>query len=405
MQLSACNCLQVKKRRASFFVSSPISFSRKRAFSLNHFSLEHIEKNCEYACAQCIDKKNIFLEFEVQEEKTSLRRECKKKDAFKDVHGFFISKKYLQKYTQWFEREFLEIQKRQKFFFQLFDRRTKIARESAIRKNLISGIPHSYRQQIWGNVMGVHRWCAYRKGYYYSLLSQTSKVDLHLKQDYDQIDKDVPRTFAEIEHTQPGFHISLKRILRAYAIHNRSIGYSQGMGSVAGCLLLVFGEEEQAFWALAHISEIWLMDSYTRDIRGVLVDSKVFEYYVAIYLPDVHAHFSKLQAKMLMFVTSWFMCLYSETFPFETVLRIWDCIVLEGRQCIFEFGLRIMVLAAPELLKCKDVPSCKQCLDEICESLFDFELLRNIQIMPPLTCGVIDIRRMQFRERLDKKLK
>ena len=49
-------------------------------------------------------------------------------------------------------------------------------------------------------------------------------------------------------HHGPGQR-SLYNVLKAYSIYDRTVGYVQGMGFVAGTLLL-FMSEEDAFWVL-----------------------------------------------------------------------------------------------------------------------------------------------------------
>ena len=54
---------------------------------------------------------------------------------------------------------------------------------------------------------------------------------------------------------------ALQRILLAYAWRNPSVGYCQGMNFIAGSLLL-FMDEEDAFWCLAVIAEDLLPGYY-----------------------------------------------------------------------------------------------------------------------------------------------
>ena len=51
-------------------------------------------------------------------------------------------------------------------------------------------------------------------------------------------------------------------MLLAYARHNPSVGYCQGMNFLAALLLLLM-EEEAAFWCLAAIVEVWIAKAST----------------------------------------------------------------------------------------------------------------------------------------------
>ena len=73
----------------------------------------------------------------------------------------------------------------------------------------------------------------------------------HSASDNDIV-KDICRTFPHhVFYSQrhgPGQR-SLYNVLKAYSIYDRTVGYVQGMGFVAGTLLL-FMSEEDAFWVL-----------------------------------------------------------------------------------------------------------------------------------------------------------
>jgi hypothetical protein len=64
----------------------------------------------------------------------------------------------------------------------------------------------------------------------------------------------------------------LRRVLRAYALHNPEVGYCQSLNFVAGMMLL-FLQEEDAFWLLATIIENLLPpEYYTKSMLGAYVD-------------------------------------------------------------------------------------------------------------------------------------
>ena len=71
-------------------------------------------------------------------------------------------------------------------------------------------------------------------------------------------DDDVTNLIAELQGEHPkvrklmdatGGQASLRRILRAYSVHDRDVGYCQGMNFIAG-MFLTFMTEEEAFWLL-----------------------------------------------------------------------------------------------------------------------------------------------------------
>ena len=66
----------------------------------------------------------------------------------------------------------------------------------------------------------------------------------------DQIQLDLHRTFVDdTEFTESTeIHEKMARILGAYTKRNSAIGYCQGMNCLAGMILRVIHDEEEAFW-------------------------------------------------------------------------------------------------------------------------------------------------------------
>lgn len=68
-----------------------------------------------------------------------------------------------------------------------------------------------------------------------------------------QIDLDVNRTYRDHIMFREKYNLKqqeLFNVLGAYSVYNSEIGYCQGMSQIAA-LLLMYLDEEDAFWALA----------------------------------------------------------------------------------------------------------------------------------------------------------
>lgn len=79
----------------------------------------------------------------------------------------------------------------------------------------------------------------------------------------------------------------LRRVLRGLAWLYPDIGYCQGTGMIAGSLLL-FLEEEDAFWLMCAIIEDLLPASYfSSTLIGVQADQRVLRQLLVNYLPDL----------------------------------------------------------------------------------------------------------------------
>jgi hypothetical protein len=114
---------------------------------------------------------------------------------------------------------------------------------SKMKKRCAKGIPERVRGEAWKLLANAH---VGRDAHLWaSLLPRTNADD-------DQIKRDLARTFPEHslfrDKTGTGQQ-QLYLVLKAFSMHNPSVGYCQGMGFVAA-LLLIYLDAEDAFWLL-----------------------------------------------------------------------------------------------------------------------------------------------------------
>ncbi|XP_037089733.1 LOW QUALITY PROTEIN: growth hormone-regulated TBC protein 1-like [Pollicipes pollicipes] len=168
---------------------------------------------------------------------------------------------------------------------------------------------------------------------------------------------DLPRTFPDNIHFRgeaSAARVSLGNILRAFSKHRPNVGYCQGVNYIAGLLLLVTDREEDAFWLLAALVDRQLPDYYVRSMRGVRLDIEVFSQLVRVKLPNIYEHMQMLGIAWSMIATKWFVCLFAEVLPVETLFRVWDCLFYEGTKVLFRVGLTLLKLHETRLLACRD---------------------------------------------------
>ena len=58
-----------------------------------------------------------------------------------------------------------------------------------------------------------------------------------------------------------------------------------------------------------------------------------------------------------LFASKWFVCLYCEVLPVETVLRVWDTVFYEGSKILFRVALGLLKLNQDRLLNKTDFAS------------------------------------------------
>lgn len=115
------------------------------------------------------------------------------------------------------------------------------------------------------------------------------------------------------------------------------------MAFVAAVLLMQM-DEETAFWALSSMMENrkYLDGYYSQDLARVQHDAEIFTRVLAEYSPKLARQFDQLGIHPLMYVTPWFMCVFTSLPCWDTVLNIWDVMMIHGVKTIIRVGLAIM---------------------------------------------------------------
>ncbi|KAG8904656.1 hypothetical protein FRB99_001376 [Tulasnella sp. 403] len=217
------------------------------------------------------------------------------------------------------------------------------------------GTPLVYRPKVWLECSGALE--IMEPGVYQDLLSghegQTSAA-------LEEIEKDVTRTMPlNIFFGGDGVGVSkLRRVLQAYSWRNPSVGYCQGMNLIASTLLLVHADEEEAFWVFTAIVEKLLPPEFfspsllvSRACPMVLLD------YVQLTMPKLYLHLLDQGVDLPAISFSWFLSLFTDCLPVETLFRVWDVFFVDGMDVLFRVALAILKINEAELLQCDSMPS------------------------------------------------
>ncbi|KAJ2854678.1 hypothetical protein J3B02_002557, partial [Coemansia erecta] len=165
---------------------------------------------------------------------------------------------------------------------------------------------------------------------------------------YDVIERDVSRCYPDhvlFADADGQGQRQLRRILRAYAQYNPSIGYCQGMGRLVGLFLIIGLSEERAFWVLAAVIKNYIPKYYESDLGGLRVHTSVFETLLRERNPKLYRHLSEQGCDALMYATPWFMTVFTLSLPWDTALRVWDWFIYRGTKVLFRVALAITDLA------------------------------------------------------------
>ncbi|KAJ4978716.1 hypothetical protein NE237_009496 [Protea cynaroides] len=262
----------------------------------------------------------------------------------------------------------------------------KVELESLVR----GGVPMALRGELWQAFVGVK--ARRLDGYYHGLLA--TEVNAQSDKDFvsasngtskgsntggrcanekwkGQIEKDLPRTFPGHPALDEDGRNALRRLLTAYARHNPSVGYCQAMNFFAGLLLLLM-PEENAFWTLVGIIDDYFDGYYSEEMIESQVDQLVLEDLVRERFPKLVNHLDYLGVQVAWVTGPWFLSIFVNMLPWESVLRVWDVLLFEGnRVMLFRTALALLELYGPALVTTKDAGDAVTLLQSLSGSTFD----------------------------------
>uniref|UniRef100_A0A7N6AAZ6 Rab-GAP TBC domain-containing protein n=1 Tax=Anabas testudineus TaxID=64144 RepID=A0A7N6AAZ6_ANATE len=201
------------------------------------------------------------------------------------------------------------------------------------------GIPSSLRATAWQLLSNSKELLEANKGKFEELEREQGEAKW-----LDIIEKDLHRQFPFHEmFAARGGHgqQDLYRILKAYTIYRPDEGYCQAQAPVAAVLLMHM-PAEQAFWCLVQICEKYLPGYYSAGLEAIQLDGEIFFSLLRRTCPMAYRHLKKFKIDPILYMTEWFMCIFSRTLPWACVLRVWDMFFCEGVKIVFRVGLVLL---------------------------------------------------------------
>eukprot|EP01043_Picozoa_sp_COSAG02_P029644 COSAG02_NODE_1855_length_10650_cov_4.154677_6_plen_546_part_00 len=181
-----------------------------------------------------------------------------------------------------------------------------------------------------------------------------------------EIEKDLKRTFPKHETlSTEEAQQKLRSVLTAYARRNPRVGYVQSMNYI-GALLLLFMEEDEAFWTLTAMVEDLLPESFYADnMSALLTELDLFDELVQAKLPRLFSHFERLSVDLKATCSQWFLLVYVNVLPLESVLRVWDSFLVEGSSVLFRVAIAVLKYHERALLAVDETGPAIMALSEI----------------------------------------
>ncbi|XP_076126797.1 TBC1 domain family member 10A-like [Alosa pseudoharengus] len=212
-------------------------------------------------------------------------------------------------------------------------------RHKKVRLRCQKGIPPSLRGRAWLYLSGGKVKKEQNKGKFKELDSMQGDPKW-----MDVIERDLHRQFPFHEmFVSRGGHgqQDLLRVLKAYTLYRPDEGYCQAQAPIAAVLLMHMPAEE-AFWCLVQICERYLPGYYSAGLEAIQLDGEILYALLKRVCPVAYRHLDKHKIEPILYMTEWFMCAFSRTLPWASVLRVWDMFLCDGVKIIFRVGLVLL---------------------------------------------------------------
>ncbi|KYN34093.1 USP6 N-terminal-like protein [Trachymyrmex septentrionalis] len=232
-----------------------------------------------------------------------------------------------------------------------------------LRRRIYKGIPNRFRGQVWILLLGIKNLKKEQAGKYEEMLQLARQWSTEIR----QIDADVARQYRDHINYRERYSIKQKSmfyVLAAYSMYNMEVGYCQGMSVLAG-LLLLYMDEEDAFWGLSV-----LLADQKYSMHGFYVDgfpklNRFIEHHDKImnkFLPKLKRKMDKCGCDSILYALKWFFVVFQERTPVSLGLRIWDIFLLDGDRMLPAMAYTVMKLHKRYLMPMES-------LDEFCNYL------------------------------------
>ncbi|KFV48626.1 USP6 N-terminal-like, partial [Gavia stellata] len=245
------------------------------------------------------------------------------------------------------QQKHLEIERTTKWL-KMLKSWEKYKNSEKFHRRIYKGIPLQFRGQVWSLLLDVPKMKEEMKDFYNKLKCQARGSSPDIR----QIDLDVNRTYRDHIMFRDRYGVkqqSLFHVLAAYSIYNTEVGYCQGMSQITA-LLLMYMNEEDAFWAL-----VKLLSGPKHAMHGM-------DFHVTYYIARHYLIFGSIFIFLLFlqdsqdmstsfYTTKWFFQCFLDRTPFTLSLRIWDIYILEGERILTAMSYTILKLHRKHLMK------------------------------------------------------
>mmetsp|Transcript_33368 Transcript_33368/g.92117 ORF Transcript_33368/g.92117 Transcript_33368/m.92117 type:complete len:393 (-) Transcript_33368:110-1288(-) len=257
---------------------------------------------------------------------------------------------------------------------------------------LRKGVPTEHRAEVWWSILGCDEAMRNSPSLFAKYRDEVLSHDVS-----DVIERDLQRTFpGHVKFMTAAGRAQLRNVLSAFAHHNPRVRYCQGLNFIAALLLILFLDEERAFWALTCvIDRLGIEDYYSEGMTLLRADIAVLSGVMAQKCPKVARVFRDYNVDLLSICSEWYITLFAKCLPMSTLLRVWDTLFFEGFKVLFRVALGVFKRAESNILECS-------CFDDVMERAkrWPWFMVEHNELLKASFAGVPALRRRDLiRER------
>ena len=250
---------------------------------------------------------------------------------------------------------------------------------SKLKSRTRKGVPDCLRTKVWQLFAKIPELKNKNKNVYSNIINQLKEKDILNKKDEDIIIRDLHRTFPKnfifMDKLGSGQR-ALYKVLSAYSFYNTNTGYVQGMGFITA-LFLTYMNEESSFWMLhSMMINYEMIGFYLKDFPELRKVLYVFLSLLKKFVPNVYLQFKNFNIYPTMYASQWFFTYFASLFDFNVVVRIYDCILLEGFKIVYRIALGVLKLKEPIIVKFKNFEDVMNIFKDITKGIDVEELLK-----------------------------
>ncbi|KAM4712061.1 USP6 N-terminal-like protein isoform 2-T2 [Anableps anableps] len=264
----------------------------------------------------------------------------------------FVHENELPSYDSLEEKQkLLEVERTTKWL-KMLKSWEKYKNSDKLFRRIYKGVPLQLRGEVWCLLLDIPKIKEEKKDFYEKLKARARA----LSPDIRQIDLDVNRTYRDhimFMHRYDVKQQALFHVLTAYSMYNTEVGYCQGMSQITA-LLLIYMNEEDAFWAL-----VKLLSGQKHAMHGFFIPGfpKLMRYQehhdriLKKTMPKLKQHLDNQEVFTSLYTMKWFFQCFLDRTPFTLTLRIWDIYILEGERVLPAMSYTILKLHKKHLMK------------------------------------------------------